>query len=192
MSAPGIAFVMVFTGNVVLDALFGIEDAHDRKPASGWEAAAIAFLGAFAGLASATASWLLSLARASFALAPAILILVFLASRGIEEAAKRARPGSAPRIAETMARIEASSIAYAIGLVVAGSGVGWIEGPVAGLAAAAGYFAATFLLRKLAARASLEDVPQPFRGKPLLLVNAALVALAFTALDSIASRLTGK
>jgi Na+-translocating ferredoxin:NAD+ oxidoreductase RnfA subunit len=189
MSPVGIVFILVFTNNVALDAAFGVDDLFERRKATLGEALAVLFLGLLAGFISSSSFGILSLFDAESATAPVSIALMFIASRGLEAAAKRLKPGSAPKTTEAMGRIETSGIVYAIGLVVSGSRFGVAESAIAGLAAAAGYFAATAMLRKITRRASLEDVPSAFRGKALLFVNAGLIALAFTAFDSLAASL---
>jgi Na+-translocating ferredoxin:NAD+ oxidoreductase subunit A len=189
MNPFGIVFILVFTNNVALDAAFGVDDLFERRRATPGEALAVLLLGLLAGFVSSAAYGILSLFDAEFAVAPVSIAIMFIASRSLEAAVRRFKPGSAPKTTEAMARIETSGIVYAIGLIVSGSRFGAFESTIAGLAAAAGYFAATALLRKITKRASLEDVPAAFRGKSLLFVNAGLLALAFSAFDSLAASL---
>jgi hypothetical protein len=189
MSAVGIVFILVFTNNVVLDAAFGVDDLFERRRATPGEALAVLLLGLFAGFISSASFGILSLMDAESATSPVSITLMFIASRGLEAAARRLKPGSAPKTTEAMGRIETSGIVYAIGLIVSGSRFGLAESVLAGLAAAAGYYAATAMLRKITKRASLEDVPAAFKGKALLFVNAGLIALAFSAFDALAASL---
>ncbi|MDR2588913.1 MAG: electron transport complex subunit RsxA [Spirochaetales bacterium] len=59
------------------------------------------------------------------------------------------------------------------------------ESLTAGLCAGAGYFLAAFLLLTLKESMKNEWLPRPFRGVPITLISAGLMALAFMAFDDV-------
>jgi electron transport complex protein RnfA len=185
MSYIAIVFLLVFSSNVALNSLFGLENFRERRSYSAGEILAVILLGLIAGGVTALSGSLLAAVDAEFASVTLSVALIFLSTKAIEWGARRIRPGSSRRTAETMERIESSAIAYAIGVIVAGRGFFGFEAVTAGIAAAVGFFAATHVLRRIMERSDLEDVPPAFKGTPILLINAGLLALVFSAFDAV-------
>jgi electron transport complex protein RnfA len=183
MSYAGIAFVFVFIDNAALHALFGLGEAADPKGSRWPESLAIFALATSIGLLGGLASWALSLIGLEFASSWIMLALAFLLFLGLKAAARKIFPGTSAKLNESLMRIESSGIVYAIGIIVSGARLDPLRSVAAGLAAALGHFAAVFALRRVMKRLSLEPVPEAFKGIPILLLSAGLMALAFSAFD---------
>ncbi len=65
-------------------------------------------------------------------------------------------------------------------------GYGFVESVVAGFGTAVGYTIAIVLLAGIRERIDESSVPKPFRGAPVVLLSAALMAIAFMGFGSLA------
>ncbi len=65
-------------------------------------------------------------------------------------------------------------------------GYGFVESVVAGFGTAVGYTIAIILLAGIRERIDESSVPAPFRGAPVVLLSAALMAIAFMGFGSLA------
>lgn len=65
------------------------------------------------------------------------------------------------------------------------NGYGFIESVMAGFGTAVGYTIAIILLAGIRERIDESNVPKPFRGAPVVLLSAALMAIAFTGFGSL-------
>jgi electron transport complex protein RnfA len=185
MSYIWTAFIFVFIDNVALSSLFGLERGREDEGRGAVETLVICILCMACGLAACGLDRLLSLINARLAAIPAAACLSFLACQGLAAAASRIRPGMAPRIRASMIRIESSGIVYAISFIPAQAGLDTVGALTSSLAATAGYVSATWLLRLINQRSGLEDIPRPFAGTPIFLINAGLLALAFSAFERL-------
>ncbi|MDR1931411.1 MAG: electron transport complex subunit RsxA [Spirochaetales bacterium] len=68
-------------------------------------------------------------------------------------------------------------------LISVRSGYSALESLTAGAAAGVGYFLTLFLLSTMREAMKKEWIPRPFRGVPITLISAGLMALAFMAFD---------
>jgi electron transport complex protein RnfA len=194
MSYAGIAFLAVFSGNVLLRFGAGLDEpgrADARRAAAG----SVVFLAA-----AAAAAFLHALFARHF-LAPlglevldplAFVLLAGAVGHGFAAALERLPGRRGAKAAASLERLPASCVAYGIALAAARGGDGPAAILVSSLAAAFGWFAATAVLDGIRERLELERVPEPFRGAPSWFISAGLVAMAFAAFDAaFAARIGG-
>lgn len=81
--------------------------------------------------------------------------------------------------AEAMPLLSANCVVLGAALVNVVNGYGFLLSVFAGAGAAVGYMVVIELMDALRERMAENDVPAPFRGAPILLLAAALMAMAF-------------
>ncbi|MCX7025740.1 MAG: hypothetical protein NT080_14170 [Spirochaetes bacterium] len=191
MTLAGTVFSFVFTGNVVLRYGVGLMPSGmgSRSRIRG-----LALLPA-----AAVSTFLFQSARDLFMrpfgldfLAPLLFLFMTGSVISLFGMAATALAGNRQRIedgakAVSTSLIEASSngLLFSIAILVAGVELSLPDSFVAGLAASAGYWAATVLLESIARKLDSENIPRSLRGAPIYFISAGLVALAFAGLDQL-------
>jgi len=187
VSLPSTVFYFVFGGNVLLGwgLLRGPGESLGRS---------LRPLGSLALLAAASAASavyglafrFLLMPLGLDSLAPALFMILVLVAyvlvSGIAVAVGR-EPGAHP--SRFPSEVPLSLVLYVAALSVFRRAPTTAEVLAGGAAAAFGYLAADRVMADIMERLELESVPTAFRGYPIRLVTAGLVALAFSAADGL-------
>jgi Na+-translocating ferredoxin:NAD+ oxidoreductase subunit A len=119
------------------------------------------------------------------------VVLVLLVAAVVLLLARWVRATSAPLYAQLGAflpLVAANSAALGVAILELGHGRDLQDSLAHGTTAAAGFGLALVLLAALRERLVAADAPQAFRGAPLVLVTAGLMALAFMGLAALVPR----
>jgi electron transport complex protein RnfA len=183
----GIILVWTLVSNVVFSQLLGVcsfscETGNAaRKAGTGL---AIAFMASF----TAAAVWglnryVLVPLSAGILLLPTVILVAAGMTGILKSIAVALSPKSAAFMEDAFSLLFVDCVVVAVSLSVIKSDYGLLESLVAGLAAGAGFSLASFLLSSVRQRLEIGDVPEAFRGAPIMLITAGLIALAFMAFD---------
>lgn len=90
-------------------------------------------------------------------------------------------PGLDPLVPVPEAAVNCATLGAV--LIITRGGYSALESLVAGIATGLGYFIVNAMMGAIKERLEIEQVPRPFRGLPLQLISAGLIAYAFMAFD---------
>jgi Na+-translocating ferredoxin:NAD+ oxidoreductase subunit A len=183
----GIILVWTLVSNVVFSQLLGVcsfscETGNPARKAG--IGLAIAFMASFTAAAVWTVNrWVLVPLSAGILLLPSVIIIAAGMTALIKSTATFLAPKSAASLDDAFSLLFVDCVVVAVSLSVIKADYGLFESLVAGLAAGAGFSLASFLLSSVRQRLDIGDVPEAFRGAPIMLITAGLMALAFMAFD---------
>jgi electron transport complex protein RnfA len=196
MSWVGIIVTFALVDNVLLSRLLGVDTAL-CVPGSMRSAIGIGTSTAILMAVSAFVGWVVSslllvplgleiLRTPAFVLAVAAIALL------MESAARRLAPGMVRSWGVSLPEVAVNCASVGVVLIVTRSGYGALESIVGGLSAGAGYLMVTAVMTAIREKLDVESVPRAFRGLPLHLISAGLLAYAFLAFDrAFLSRVLG-
>lgn len=182
MSLPGMVFYFVFGGNVLVQ--WGIvPSVEDGSRPHAWIQLAAMPSGAVAaladGLALRYALTPLGLESLSPLLFVAVLFGYFAAMNALATLV-----GGAPYQTRGNGSFQASTALYAVAMMASGRYASPLGLLFAGAAASLGYLLATVFLDAIVERLELETVPRAFKGVPIRVLSAGLIALAFSGVEA--------
>ena len=99
---------------------------------------------------------------------------------------KKTSPGIYKALGIYLPLITTNCAVLGVALTNVQDGYGFVESVVAGFGTAVGYTIAIILLAGIRERIDESSVPKPFRGAPVVLLSAALMAIAFMGFGSLA------
>lgn len=181
-------FVLILIGaaladNFVLARMLGVEPWLDAPPRLA-PVAARALVAALTLTLAAAIGWIVERAllqplQAAF-LRPFLLILLAAGlAAAVAYLLRRATPALAAATELRPALLGVDGAVLAAALLAATRPVDFVGAVALGLGAGLGFGLATLMFAAMRARLAAAPVPAPFRGAPIALVTAALLALAF-------------
>ncbi len=114
-----------------------------------------------------------------------ILVIATLVQM-VEMFLKKTSPGIYKALGIYLPLITTNCAVLGVALTNVQDGYGFVESVVAGFGTAVGYTIAIILLAGIRERIDESSVPKPFRGAPVVLLSAALMAIAFMGFGSLA------
>ncbi len=114
-----------------------------------------------------------------------ILVIATLVQM-VEMFLKKMSPGIYKALGIYLPLITTNCAVLGVALTNVQDGYGFVESVVAGFGTAVGYTIAIVLLAGIRERIDESSVPKPFRGAPVVLLSAALMAIAFMGFGSLA------
>ena len=116
-----------------------------------------------------------------------VFILVIAALvQVVEMFLKKTSPGLYNALGIYLPLITTNCAVLGVALTNVTNGYNFIESVLAGLGTAVGYTIAIVLLAGIRERIEESEVPAPFRGAPIVLLSAALMAIAFYGFSGLA------
>ena len=116
-----------------------------------------------------------------------VFILVIAALvQVVEMFLKKTSPGLYSALGIYLPLITTNCAVLGVALTNVTNGYNFIESVLAGLGTAVGYTIAIVLLAGIRERIEESEVPAPFRGAPIVLLSAALMAIAFYGFSGLA------
>ena len=116
-----------------------------------------------------------------------VFILVIAALvQVVEMFLKKTTPGLNNALGIYLPLITTNCAVLGVALTNVTNGYNFIESVLAGLGTAVGYTIAIVLLAGIRERIEESEVPAPFRGAPIVLLSAALMAIAFYGFSGLA------
>ncbi len=116
-----------------------------------------------------------------------VFILVIAALvQVVEMFLKKTSPGLYSALGIYLPLITTNCAVLGVALTNVTNGYNFIESVLAGLGTAVGYTVAIVLLAGIRERIEESEVPAPFRGAPIVLLSAALMAIAFYGFSGLA------
>ena len=114
-----------------------------------------------------------------------ILVIATLVQM-VEMFLKKMSPGIYKALGIYLPLITTNCAVLGVALTNVQDGYGFVESVVAGFGTAVGYTIAIVLLAGIRERIDESSVPKPFRGAPVVLLSAALMAIAFMGFGTLA------
>ena len=114
-----------------------------------------------------------------------ILVIATLVQM-VEMFLKKTSPGIYKALGIYLPLITTNCAVLGVALTNVQDGYGFVESVVAGFGTAVGYTIAIILLAGIRERIDESSVPKPFRGAPVVLLSAALMAIAFMGFGTLA------
>lgn len=114
-----------------------------------------------------------------------ILVIATLVQM-VEMFLKKTSPGIYKALGIYLPLITTNCAVLGVALTNVQDGYGFVESVVSGFGTAVGYTIAIILLAGVRERIDESSVPAPFRGAPVVLLSAALMAIAFMGFGSLA------
>ena len=114
-----------------------------------------------------------------------ILVIATLVQM-VEMFLKKTSPGIYKALGIYLPLITTNCAVLGVALTNVQDGYDFVESVVAGFGTAVGYTIAIILLAGIRERIDESSVPKPFRGAPVVLLSAALMAIAFMGFGSLA------
>lgn len=196
MSWVGIIVTFALVDNVLLSRLLGVDTALG-VPGGMRAAIGIGTSTAVLMAASAFVGWAVdSLLLVPFGLeilrTPAFVLAVAGVALLAELAAARFAPGKVRSWGVSLPEVAVNCASVGVVLIITRSGYTALQSIVGGLSAGAGYLMVTAVMTAIREKLDVESVPRAFRGLPLHLISAGLLAYAFLAFDrAFLSRVLG-
>jgi Na+-translocating ferredoxin:NAD+ oxidoreductase subunit A len=187
MSFLAIVLTYTFFGNIVFFQLLGLCPlliATERRSTAFIGSLAVVFVSSL----SALAAWLvqhvvlLPLGIGYFQTVSFVMTLYGIV-RLTEALARAASPGLHAALATSYPLLMPNCAVFGIALIATRGGYSALESLAAGVAAGLGFLIAAFLITAVRERLATEWVPRAFRGLPIALISAGLIAMAFLAFD---------
>ena len=185
MSILGIVAGFVLVENLVLARFLGLcqfvaaSGSRDRAVAMG---SGLLFVGSLSGIATwAVRRGILEPLGLGWLQTVAFMLLVAASARLMDALTRAVSPALHAVLAPHRDSIMTSSVVLGICLVSAERAWGVMESFVAAVAGVGGFLLAVAIMASIGRKLDLEWVPRPFRGAPIALITAALLALAFAA-----------
>ena len=115
-----------------------------------------------------------------------VFILVIAALVQIVEMfLKKTSPGIYKALGIYLPLITTNCAVLGVALTNVQDGYNFIESVLSGFGTAVGYTIAIVLLASIRTRIHPEDIPEPLRGAPIVLISAALMSIAFMGFSSL-------
>lgn len=114
-----------------------------------------------------------------------ILVIATLVQM-VEMFLKKTSPGIYKALGIYLPLITTNCAVLGVALTNVQDGYGFVESVVAGMGTAIGYTIAIVLLAGIRERIDESSIPAPFRGAPVVLLSAALMAIAFMGFSGLA------
>jgi Na+-translocating ferredoxin:NAD+ oxidoreductase subunit A len=114
---------------------------------------------------------------------PVFVLVVAGVALLMETGAARFAPGMVRSWGVSLTEVAVNSASVGVVLIITRSGYTALQGILGGLSAGAGYLVVTAVMTAIREKLDVESVPRAFRGLPLHLISAGLLAYAFLAFD---------
>jgi electron transport complex protein RnfA len=187
MTFIGVIFTFVFIQNVFLSRMLGLPDSGEPAQ-TGFSVLGACLLLALSLISSMAAWGISALAEglhAGIVFLPAFCVAFLAVVSLLELSAKKAKRAYSGTLTMEIRKIEASGLAFGIGILTNQGRLTLLSVTVASAACVGGYACANLLFGKIMERLSLSHVPKAFRGTPIMLLNMGLISLAFMCFDQI-------
>ena len=103
----------------------------------------------------------------------------------VEMFLKKTSPGIYKALGIYLPLITTNCAVLGVALTNVQDGYNFIESVLSGFGTAVGYTIAIVLLASIRTRIHPEDIPEPLRGAPIVLISAALMSIAFMGFSSL-------
>ena len=187
MSLPGIIFMLVFGANVVLTWTVGLCPA--LLVVRSRDAARLGLVMTLAVTVSSVVAWVLNQALVPLGATYLRTIVLVLVAGGsvaaLNTVFRRFLPGLYRLVGTYFSLVTTNCAVVGVTFVAFRADARFAEALVAGAAGGAGFLLAVLLLTTIRSQLATERVPPFFRGTPIVLISAGLVALAFLAFDRV-------
>jgi electron transport complex protein RnfA len=179
----------VFTHNIVFDRLLGVGDAgKDRRV----EVAAVYGLAVCAVMTlTAVCAWvvdslLLTPMKLDFLRVPTFTLIAILISLLGQVCLGKAKPAWLEQLEGCALPVAANVAVLGVALMNAEAGYSFAYALLNGLCSGVGFLLAVVLMAGVREKLEFSRIPAPFKGMPITLISAGLIALAFIGFKGMA------
>lgn len=169
--------------NVVLSQFLGICSflgvSQQMKPSLSLGGAVVFVVTISSAVASLLYTFVLEPLELTYLKTIVFILVIAALVQMVEMFLKKTSPGVYQALGIYLPLITTNCAVLGVALTNVQSGYGLIESVTAGFGTAVGFTLAIVLLAGIRGRLDEEAVPAPFRGAPLVLLSAALMAIAF-------------
>ena len=179
----------VFTHNIVFDRLLGVCDAgQDRRvEVSIVYGIAVALVMTLASVCAWIVNALiLAPLHAEFLQIIAFTLVAILMTLVVQMVLPKVRPAWAELLGDCMLPIAANCAVLGVTMLNAFNGFGFGYALLNGLFSGVGFLLAIVLMAGIQEKLEFAKVPESFKGMPITLISAALIALAFIGFKGMA------
>ena len=185
-----IMITAVFVNNVVLSQFMGICPflgvSKQLKSSLGMGAAVI-FVMLCATACTYPVYKLLELAHVEYLRTVAFILVIALFVQLVEIVLKKTMPPLYNALGVYLPLITTNCAVLGVALNSVTKGYNILESVVYGIATAVGFFIAIVLMAGVREKIEYNDIPKPFRGTPIVLLTACLMAIAFMGFSGMVS-----
>ena len=185
-----IIITTAFVNNVVLSQFLGICSflgvSKQLKASASLGGAVIFVMTISSAVANLLYTFLLAPLQLEYLNTIVFILVIATLVQMVEMFLKKTSPAIYKALGIYLPLITTNCAVLGVALTNVQDGYGFVESVVAGFGTAVGYTIAIILLAGIRERIDESSVPKPFRGAPVVLLSAALMAIAFMGFGSLA------